>query len=304
LREQGNERELLQLMEQDWQLFQAGPELGEGQSASMLEAILGKKPGNAPVARPEPGNRRPVWNYWKVAAAFLVILLASASYWAIPKLHRSVPATFSVAKGSQKQLQLPDGSVVVMNGGGQLVYRERFWTGRREVQLAGEGFFQVAPDGDHPFVITTRKASIQVVGTQFNVKESPHDSLVWVAVVEGKVAFKAKDHAGQGAVHLTKNQLGLLTRNGAVQVHHEEVANYLSWMDGRTLHFDNTSLPIVARQLERLYGVPIRLQDRRLEALRLTATARKDSLSQLLDKITLSLGITYRHTPEGILLMK
>ena len=191
MREQGNERELLQLMEQDWQLFQAGPELGEGQSASMLEAILGKKPGNAPVARPEPGNRRPVWNYWKVAAAFLVILLASASYWAIPKLHRSVPATFSVAKGSQKQLQLPDGSVVVMNGGGQLVYRERFWTGRREVQLAGEGFFQVAREADHPFVITTRKASIQVVGTQFNVKESPHDSLVWVAVVEGKVAFKA-----------------------------------------------------------------------------------------------------------------
>ncbi len=304
LREQGHDRELLQRMEQDWQSLQAGQALGEEQSASMLKAILAKKPGNAPVARPKPASRRPLWNYPKVAAAFLVLLLSATSYWAIPKLHRSVAATFSVAKGSQKQLQLPDGSVVVMNGGSQLVYRERFWMGRREVQLSGEGFFRVVPDADRPFVVTTRKASIQVLGTQFNVKESPHDGLVWVAVVAGKVAFKAKDDAEPGTVHLTKNQLGLLTRNGAVQVHHEEVANYLSWMDGRPLHFANTSLPTVARQLERLYGVSIRLQDRELEALRLTATTRKDSLSALLDKITLSLGITYRRTPDGVVLMK
>ncbi|MBD0255424.1 MAG: FecR domain-containing protein [Cytophagales bacterium] len=291
--------ELLRLLEEDWQTFRPAETLDATRSAAILRKALGKPAAaEVPVA---PAGRVIGWRPHARAAAVVLVLLVAGGWWLVPKARRAAFTTYHAAGAQQRRVQLSEGSTVHLNGHSTLRYRVNFWSGAREAQLTGEGFFTVARRNGQPFVVTTRHATVRVLGTQFNVKEDPAGRRVWVAVAGGKVAFRSLGAEGDG-VPLTANQLGWLRPDGTVAVENEPVANYLSWMDGRWLAFRDTPLPVVVRQLERLYGVPVRLEAESLGSLRLTATARRDALPQLLDKITLSLGISYEATPQGFVL--
>ena len=70
---------------------------------------------------------------------------------------------------SKLKMKLPDGSIVWLNADSKLSYSESFSRKNRNVQLEGEGYFEVA-HGEHPFVVQTDSAQIKVLGTKFNVK--------------------------------------------------------------------------------------------------------------------------------------
>jgi Fe2+-dicitrate sensor, membrane component len=106
------------------------------------------------------------------------------------------------AFGERRQVELPDGSHLELNGATQL--HVDFSPGRRHIQLnAGEAMFIVAHDSSRPFVVDTAQGSVTVTGTRFDVRLDPVATRV--AVEQGSVRVQGSDaslaqlSAGQGS---------------------------------------------------------------------------------------------------------
>ncbi len=87
--------------------------------------------------------------------------------------------TLTTPRGGQYNLVLPDGSRVWLNAASSLRYPVVFAKDRREVEIKGEAYFEVAAQMSGgvrvPFVVKIKaengshKSSVEVLGTHFNV---------------------------------------------------------------------------------------------------------------------------------------
>lgn len=100
------------------------------------------------------------------------------------------------------QVTLSDSTRVWLNAGSRLRYPNTFTGERREVELVGEAYFEVARNEQHPFIVRTGTADIEVLGTHFNVNYD-RDHTCTTTLVTGcvKVRNGKKDsviiHPGQ-----------------------------------------------------------------------------------------------------------
>jgi transmembrane sensor len=79
-------------------------------------------------------------------------------------------------------VELPDGSVVLLNHNSSISYDEDF--NPRRINLTGEAYFKVTTV-DMPFTVTTTLGEVEVQGTKFDVISS--DDQLEVEVESGKV---------------------------------------------------------------------------------------------------------------------
>ncbi|MDR6193315.1 FecR domain-containing protein [Siphonobacter sp. SORGH_AS_0500] len=266
------------LMEKDWDTFEEQniPDISFQKGDAVMNTILRKK-------RVSFGSKIHLKN-WAAAACLALFIVGTAG--AIVRWYQTQPVIYTSTPF--RPLQLPDGTQVQLNHQAQVSYQESFWGDFRRVKLRGEAFFKVFPNKHQPFIIEGSRASIRVLGTQFNAKQ--HKQGLWVAVTEGKVVLS---NAQGNSVSLVKNQWGQALDNGSLEVESGDVQNYLSWQEGRFLQFKNVAFPILVNQLERLYGVKM-LWPASMRNKYLTSTSRYEPLAQLLPKLSLSLNINYR----------
>lgn len=134
---------------------------------------------------------------FQIAASLL--LLASVIYF-LPRKSRivndnvvAVVDDIMVEASDQVSVfYLPDSSRVWLNRKSRLTYSKAFGRKARRAKLEGEAYFEIRPDTSDIFTITTRKASIQVIGTSFNVMEES-DNSVTLTVTTGVVNFSDID---------------------------------------------------------------------------------------------------------------
>lgn len=129
-------------------------------------------------------------------AAVMVILagIGAAFYYAFnqkPGIEMLVVNTVNEQNTLIKTLD--DGSVVYLAQNTELSYPKEFETGGRNVTLSGEAFFDIAPDPGKPFTIETGEATIEVLGTAFNVRTGKGGNFE-VIVDRGKVKVTLKSH--------------------------------------------------------------------------------------------------------------
>ena len=75
----------------------------------------------------------------------------------------------STPRGGEFRITLGDGTQVWLNAESELSYPVVFAGGRREVELRGEAYFEVARDAARPFIVKTAAMDVRVLGTSFNV---------------------------------------------------------------------------------------------------------------------------------------
>ncbi len=111
------------------------------------------------------------------------------------------------AQAGEKTLiaNLPDGSTVTLNRNSSLSYPSKFTGRTRQVTLKGEGFFNITPDKQKPFIIDADNSSITVVGTSFNVKSTAERTEV---IVETGIVEVAKK---QYAIRVNPHQKATVT---------------------------------------------------------------------------------------------
>lgn len=195
---------------------------------------------------------------------------------------------------NQQTIELPDGTLVYLNQNSSLTYPSRFES--RDVKLVGEAFFDVKADHTRPFVIETEKASIQVLGTSFNVKTINPKGDLEVFVEQGKVRV-AELKRIENQLVLTKGDFASLEGNKLISKNMTD-RNYLAWKT-KTLIFSNTSLGEVVETLNKVYNVQIVLNEEKLRSLALTSTYDRIEVNALLEAICLTFNLEKTTDKQG-----
>ncbi|MDR0544064.1 MAG: FecR family protein [Odoribacteraceae bacterium] len=156
------------------------------------------------------------------------------------------------ARGGEYGLALSDGTRVWMNAESRLRYPVVFSGETREVELEGEAYFDVAK-GAAPFRVHARGATVEALGTSFNVMGYANEEAVEATLVSGK----ARVSRGEEAVILSPGEQARVEAGG-IATRTVNAAVYASWKEN-LFTFDDESLEVIARKLSRWYDVEIEI---------------------------------------------
>ncbi|WP_380921189.1 FecR family protein [Sphingobacterium anhuiense] len=210
--------------------------------------------------------------------------------------------TIETPQGGQYQVVLPDGTRVWLNAASSFRYPTNFSaTGRRTVQLSyGEAYFEVSPDKEHPFVLSSGRQQLEVLGTHFNVSAYTEDATVKTTLLEGKV--KLTDRLSKEEVMLRAGQQAQLSGTG-IQVKNLDEGNQQLWKDGKFI-FNNEPMVSVMQQISRWYKVNVVFQDS-VQDVRLNGSvSRFEHLSTLLSKLEQTGLVSFKREGNNLVVMK
>ena len=171
-----------------------------------------------------------------------------------------------VPYGTKTKLELSDGTIVWLNAGSRLAFPSEFKGSNRTVHLEGEGYFEVAHDKSAPFFVKTKKMTVRVLGTKFNVSAYSSDKVVETVLIEGSVSLKTQEGLWSKNLVMEPSQKATfnLEHNEVEVAYESNVEKYISWKDG-VFQFSNEDLSRVLRKIERYYNVDIKYDDRIIE---------------------------------------
>lgn len=259
------------------------------------------------AALTEPEEDRPArrlgWWWTGAAAAAAVIVGLFAWQWqrvqpdiVTVAVTKPIPDTWKTIRNTKRSItdfRLADGSVVWLNPGSVLRYATVQQDNRREVELKGEAFFEVARDPKHPFVIYTGQMKTEVLGTSFNIKAYENSTHFEVSVLTGKVAVSSQDE--REAVLLKPHQRAIFNATDRTFVKNDvpRAAKAELW-EPTTINFEWVSMEEVARALEKNFGVEIRFQNPELKKCHLRADFTNMRLPVILDILCKSTDASYQ----------
>jgi ferric-dicitrate binding protein FerR (iron transport regulator) len=234
-----------------------------------------------PVVEMTPPAGRKRWRTIMAAAAILLLLLGGG-WWALNKkqggeMAQHVATESSIRKftqrAEQKYLLLPDSTQVWLNAASSLEFPETFQTGKREVYLVGEAFFDVKHAAHMPFLIHTGNVTTRVVGTAFNIKAYPDQPDIIVAVKRGKVQVSKNEKL---IATLTMGQQVTVTAAAQqADIQPTKESRVADWTTGQ-LSYTSRPLGDILKDLERNYNVTIELTAASLEQEIVTTSFRRD----------------------------
>lgn len=162
--------------------------------------------------------------------------------------------TLSTPRGGQFQVVLPDGSHVWLNAASSIRYPTAFTGNERKVELAGEGYFDISPDAQRPFVVACGATMIQVLGTAFNVMAYANEPAQQACLVSGSIQVI---HASSKTL-LQPGKMALIGTSD-ITVKTADIEQVTAWKNGQ-LSLNTTDLKSLMRQVERWYDVEVRYE--------------------------------------------
>lgn len=207
--------------------------------------------------------------WYKIAASVLILFAVGISSFYLGKNNQSAPQiayyeTY-VPLGSQSKIILPDQSTVWLNAGSSLSYYEDHNNLTRNATLEGEGYFEISPNPDKPFVVNSEDMYITVLGTSFNLKAYKEEATIDLALISGNVDVNLMKETDRTENYvLSPNQLLAYNKEKqTLEVSTVSASNYGKWKD-RVLRFDEKSFIQLAKDLERIYNTPIEIKSKLL----------------------------------------
>jgi len=205
--------------------------------------------------------------------------------------------TIVTPRGSQYQLELPDGTKVWLNASSSLKFPTAFNGDERRVEMTGEGYFEVASikmkNGlKKPFIVKAGSAEVKVLGTHFNIMAYQDEPIAKTTLLEGAVRVVN----GKDSVVLSPGQQSQLTKEGNMRVvSNVNTGEDLAWMNGYFL-FEDADIGTVMRQLSRWYDVDVVYQYKTNERFN-AQPSRSAKLSNVLKALEMTGKIHF--TVEG-----
>lgn len=177
--------------------------------------------------------------------------------------------TMKTPMGGQYRLVLPDGTKVWLNAASSITYPAAFQDKERKVIVSGEVYFEVAKNANKPFIVDVEGgATIEVLGTHFNVNAYLDEPAIKTSLLEGSV--KA------GGIILQPGQA--LIKGKVITT---DVERDVAWKNG-LFNFNGLDLPSAMRQLARWYNLEIKFEGGIPDKVMRGKMGRDLSLSQVL----------------------
>jgi transmembrane sensor len=249
--------------------------------------------------------------YWKIAgvAAALFICVGVGLYLGKRKVDEG---NFELASGTEtvitnddkepKVVTLEDGSVVTLQPSSTIRLATPFKKERRELQLTGVAFFEVAHDQQRPFLVYTKNVITKVLGTSFSVHAAKDDQAIVVAVRTGRVSVSRQVEKNFGLTKSVKEEAILVPNQKAIFNLKEEKVTTTLVEDPQpvakaekveVLKFDEKPVVAILKTLEKMYAVEILYDEKTLQSCELTTVFSEEGLYERLRIICKAIDGTF-----------
>lgn len=198
--------------------------------------------------------------------------------------------------GMVSSFRLPDGSKVWMNAGSYLRYPVTFASGKREIVLEGQGYFEVTHNPAKPFVVkVTQGYSVEVLGTEFNITAYRNEDLIETTLVEGSVKLNLGSSADKMVSQILKpKEKAVYKKKDRLLSISSINPNYeTAWKDGKII-FKKHPMEEVLKILSRHYNVRFEVTNPQVMDSEITAKFSNEQLPQVLEYLKLASGIKFK----------
>ncbi|AMQ01649.1 Putative anti-sigma factor [Pedobacter cryoconitis] len=186
--------------------------------------------------------------------------------------------TLSTARGETYQVRLPDGSLVYLNAASSLTYTASLIeNGKRVVKLAGEGYFEVAKDKHHPFIVKTDKQEVEVLGTHFNISSYGDDEAEKTTLLEGSVKLSAS-----GISKVLKPGQQAVLAGGKLQLNETDADLAVAWKNNEFV-VESEHIETIMKMIERWYNVEVIYVGEKTRQRFSGSVSRFDKMSKVLE---------------------
>ncbi len=242
------------------------------------ETAFGKfdKRLTAPV-EPKTGISRRIWVVSTVAASIALLIVVSLSIFHSVKERQPVDYYTYTCRNGVDRMVLPDSTVVYLNKDSRITYASNYGK-NRWVRLDGEAYFDVMKELGTFTVDVGSDASIEVLGTKFNVVAFSGKKQVITTLEEGSVRFVK---GGQQIMLAPDQQLVYNVDMSGHQIRQVDTDVFTAWKE-HVYKYNSITMLELCQELERFYDVKI-------------------DLSSRLKNIKVSGSFEYRHNIEQIL---
>lgn len=241
-----------------WALMQTGNEISKEQIATGYRNVKNRTSKN---------SKAPVYiNFIKYAAIFILVLLGGYSINLINFSDNKaiVKNEIFVPNGSRSSVILSDGTKVWLSNGTKFIYPEKFTGESRNVELEGEGFFEVTKNKKHPFIVKLGKNRIKVLGTTFAVIAYPNDKTIKTELISGAIQFDIGENkqTDKFQSHVLKPSQSLVYNKTSGRLVESKISDnfYQYWLNG-VYEFKDEAFEDLAVKIDRIYNVKITFED-------------------------------------------
>ncbi|AUC14990.1 hypothetical protein BTO06_07500 [Tenacibaculum sp. SZ-18] len=226
------------------------------------------------------------------ASLLLLISLGIFTYSLFSKV------THKTNYGEMLNVILEDGSIVTLNVNSSISYSNYY---PREIELTGEAFFNVKKDvsENSKFSVRTENLTVEVYGTQFNIKTSSDKTDVYLE--EGNILLNLNN--GKNQQMSPGNYIEYSSKKRKIIVNKEDSFNnnYASWKSGNLI-FSNTSLNEALNRVSETYGVNFSYNNSETKDILITGKVPTTDLEICLNAIKKSTNVTIQKE-NGILVV-
>lgn len=217
-----------------------------------------------------------------------------------------------------RRIAMSDGSVVSLSPKSTVWFDTPFaQTNTRDIYLQGEARFEVAKNKLKPFTVFSGSFSTTALGTEFIVKEQPHN--ISVQLMHGKVVIKNTDHSvkkwknvyllpGQ---QMTYNDTEALVRTSIINEQRAlsagklKIRNITQRETADSLIFNGSPMATVLQKLRDYYHIEIRYSDNDIKNISFTGViVKKDSVHTILKAITQMNGLSIENTDSSFIISR
>ncbi|MBG0810537.1 FecR domain-containing protein [Methylosinus sp. H3A] len=195
-----------------------------------------------------------------------------------------IQADVYAGPGGTKSVALPDGSHAQLDARSAIALR--YEGGERRVALlAGQAWFEVAPDPARPFVVEASGGTVTALGTAFDV--SVEQETTRVTVGEHRVSVASGGRAvtvGEG------EQSAYAPGAAALPPSHADLTRATAWRNG-SLIFENATLGEVVATLGRYHRGHVFFADPQIATRRVTGVFGANDPVEALREIESALGL-------------
>jgi transmembrane sensor len=234
-----------------------------------------------------------------VAVAACLALVALAVILLPHERELSIPRQQVAATQTNRAATLPDGSRVILSA--QTSINVDFNGSKRNLELsAGEAYFKVKHDRQHPFIVHAGDISVTAVGTAFDVRREPDG--VTVTVEEGTVEIAGNVFAKKGLPTTWRAEAGYRltysSQGRTAMIASVDTSNALAWRSGE-LAYVWEPLGAVIEDLNRYSEHKVIIKDPAIAELRFTGTVFTASLTDWVKAVEQAYPVRADSTANG-----
>lgn len=187
--------------------------------------------------------------------------------------------TIRTPAGGQYQITLSDGTKVWLNAGSSLYFPTVFNDKEREVELTGEGYFEVSHNEKWPFYVNVGDVNIKVLGTHFNVNAYNNAKNIRTTLTEGSVIVS---HNELSAMLMPGQQALWDPADREIKlVKDVDINEILAWKNGY-FYFTSANIQTILQEVARWYDAQI-VYDGKVQETFTGSLPRSGNINKLLE---------------------